>query len=178
MEGSSGWKGACTTFDAVDQAGQTTTGVPDWAGRGSVTVVGHSRMARGAAKYFSSRGAAVSIAGTSDNAAASIAREVGVRHVSWSAVHDQRLDTLVIADFGMQSGQARGQLNPGLIRERMTVVDLSSGAGPSTFADEARARGAKYVDPISVLAAQINLQFKTLVGRDLPADAFQKGLAE
>lgn len=178
MEGSSGWKGVCTTFSAVDAAGQNVLGSPDWASRGSVTIIGHSRMARGAAKFFSERGAAVSLAGLSDNTASGIAREVGVRHVSWSAVHDLRSDTLVLADFGLPCGVSKGQLNPGIIRERVNLVDLTVGVTGSPFAEEARARGARYIDPATVFASQLNLQFKALVGRDLPEDAFRKGLAE
>jgi shikimate 5-dehydrogenase len=101
-----------------------------------------------------------------------------VRHVSWNAVHDNRTDTLVIADFGMECGTAKGQLNPMIIRERMTVVDLTVGMVGSAFADEASARGARYIDPMSVFATNLNLQFRQLTGRDLPEGSFQMGLAE
>ena len=124
------------------------------------------------------KGAAVSVAGPSDNRAASIAREAGVRHVAWNAVHDNRTDTLVIADFGMECGTAKGQLNPMIIRERMTIVDLTVGMAGSAFAEEANARGARYIDPMSVFATNLNLQFKQLTGRDLPEGSFQIGLAE
>ena len=173
-----GWKGTCTTFAAVDKAGEAVAGSADWASRGSVMVIGNSPMARGAATYFSKKGAAVSIAGPSDNTASSMARAVGVRHVGWNTVHDQRADTLVLADFGMPCGLTKGQVNPMVIRERMLVVDLTVGLDGSVFADEARARGAKYIDPTSVFAAQLNLQFRELTGRDLPADAFANGFAE
>jgi shikimate 5-dehydrogenase len=135
-------------------------------------------MARGAASFFMSKGAAVSVAGVSDNRAAAIAREAGVRQIPWSAVHDARTDTLVIADFGLECGVAKGQMNPSLIRERMTVVDLTVGMQGSAFAEEAQVRGARYIDPMSVFAIQLNLQFRQLTGRDLPAEAWAKGLAE
>ncbi len=178
MEGGNGWKGISTIFQAVDKAGQTVTGQPEWTSRGTVTVIGHSPMARGAAKYFLDKGAAVSISGMSDNRAATIAREAGVRQVSWNAVHDLRTDTLVLADFGMECGLTKGLLNPSIIRERMTVVDLTVGMQGSGFAEEARARGARYIDPMSVFTSQLDLQFHQLTGRDLPEDAFAKGLAE
>ena len=178
MEASGTWKGVCTTFEAVDLAGQGLTGQPEWASRGSVTVIGHSPMARGAASFFMSKGAAVSVAGVSDNRAAAIAREAGVRQIPWSAVHDARTDTLVIADFGLECGVAKGQMNPSLIRERMTVVDLTVGMQGSAFAEEAQVRGARYIDPMSVFAIQLNLQFRQLTGRDLPAEAWAKGLAD
>jgi shikimate 5-dehydrogenase len=107
-----------------------------------------------------------------------MARAVGVRHVGWNAVHDLRTDTLVLADFGMPCGLVKGQVNPMMIRERMTVVDLTVGLRGSPFSDEARARGARYIDPTAVFAIQLNLQFRQLTGRDLPEDAFARGLAE
>jgi len=177
MESGGDWKGICTTFQAIDQVGQTVTGQPEWSGRGSVTVIGHSPMARGAAKFFVDKGAAVGVAAPSDNRSSTIAREAGVRHIPWNAVHDIRTDTLVIADFGLECGMTKGQLNPSIIRERMTVVDLTVGMEGSVFAEEASVRGARYINPMSVFAAQLNLQFRQLTGRDLPEEAFVKGLA-
>ncbi|MDA1231165.1 MAG: hypothetical protein O2856_10360, partial [Planctomycetota bacterium] len=139
--------------------------------------IGNSVRARGAATWFSQKGAAVSISGPSDNTAASMARAIGVRHVGWNAVHDLRTDILVLADFGMQCGLTKGKVNPMMIRERMTVVDLTVGLQGSEFAEETRARGARYIDPASVFAILLNLQFRELTGRDLPEDAFAKGLA-
>ena len=172
-----GWKGVCTTFAAIEEAGRQTLGAADWAGRGSVTVLGHSAMARGAAQFFAAKGAAVSVAGMSDNAAATVARQAGVRHVPWNAAYDLRADTVVIADYGMPCGLTKGCLNPSIIRERQIVVDLSTGLNGSDFAEESRARGGRYIDPVTVFAARLDLQFRQLTGRSLPTDAFQKGLA-
>lgn len=106
--------------------------------------IGNSVMARGAAKFFSGKGAAVSIAGPSDNAAAKIARTVGVRHVNWNAAHDVKSDVLVFADRGTTCGSAKGQINPTLIHERSIVVDLTVPLRESAFAEEARAKALLY----------------------------------
>ncbi|MFM8729624.1 MAG: hypothetical protein ACKON9_31365, partial [Planctomycetaceae bacterium] len=178
MDGQQGRRGVSTLFSAVDAAGQAVAGSAEWTGRGAVTVLGHSPMARAAAAFFGQRGAAVSLAGLSDNTAAGMAREAGCRHVVWNAVYDLRCDTLVLADPDMPCGLAKGQVNPGIIRERQVVVDLTVGLAGSPFAEEAAARGARYIDPASVFAANLNLQFRQLTGRDLPPNAFAKGLAE
>jgi len=178
MEGSDGWKGVCTTFEAIEQAGIKVTGSAEWASRGAVTVIGSSLMARGAAKFFSSKGAAVNIAAPSDNAAAAIASAVGIRHVRWNAVHDMRNDVIVFADRGLVCGLGKGQVNPMMMRDRMTVVDLTVGLRGSTFADEARGRGARYVDPVDVYSVQLNLLFCQLTGRDLPEGVLAKELME
>jgi 3-dehydroquinate dehydratase/shikimate dehydrogenase len=178
MEGPQGRRGVCTIFEAMDIAGRPVTGSPEWTGRGAVTVLGHGPMARAAATFFSQRGAAVSLAGMSDNAAAGMAREAGVRHVVWNAVYDQRCDTLVLADPDMPCGLSKGQVNPGIIRERQIVVDLTVGLSGSPFAEESAARGARYIDPASVFAANVNLQFKQLTGKDLPPNSFERALAD
>jgi 3-dehydroquinate dehydratase/shikimate dehydrogenase len=177
-EGSAGWKGICTTFDAVEKAGIDVTGIAEWASRGAVTVIGSSTMARGVAKFFSEKGAAVNIAGPSDNAAASIASAIGIRHVRWNAAHDVRSDVLVFADRGIECGLGKGQVNPMMIRDRMTVVDLTVALRGSAFADEARGRGARYIDPTAIFATQLNLLFHQLTGRDLPDGVLPKELSE
>ncbi len=178
MEGPQGRRGVCTIFEAMDIAGRPVTGSPEWTGRGAVTVLGHGPMARAAATFFSQRGAAVSLAGMSDNAAAGMAREAGVRHVVWNAVYDLRCDTLVLADPDMPCGLSKGQVNPGIIRERQIVVDLTVGLSGSPFAEESAARGARYIDPASVFAANVNLQFRQLTGKDLPPNSFERALAD
>ena len=175
---SDGWRGICTTFAAIEQAGIQVTGRAEWLSVGTVTVIGNSVMARGAAKFFSGKGAAVSIAGPSDNAAAKIARTVGVRHVNWNAAHDVKSDVLVFADRGTTCGSAKGQINPTLIHERSIVVDLTVPLRESAFAEEARARGAFYIDPEQVFAIQLKLQFRHLTGRDLSEDLLLQELAK
>ncbi len=177
MKGSSGSKVKCTTFDAIRASGEELHGSPEWCGRGAVLVLGESRMARGAAWWFASQGAAVSLAGMSDNRAAGVAREAGVRHIPWNSIYDTRVDTLVLADSRMPCGLGRNELNPSVIRERQTIIDLTRGLALSPFAEESRMRGARYLDPLKVFVNQLQIQFRTLTGRDLPPAAFEKGLA-
>ncbi|MCA9060827.1 MAG: type I 3-dehydroquinate dehydratase, partial [Planctomycetaceae bacterium] len=178
MQKNDGWVGIATLFDAVSSAGEQTIQNPGWAGRGAVLVIGSSPRARAAAAYFEQRGAAVSLAGPSDNSASAAARECGVRQIPWNAVHDVRMDTLVLADSTLTCGMNKGQLNPSVLRERLTVVDLVSYPRESTFAEEARARGCRYLEPSAVFASQLQTQFHTLTGRDLPEDAFRRGLLQ
>ncbi len=178
METSQGWKGVSTSCEAIDVVGRAVTGTDDWSGRGAVTILGQSQSALDLAGFFAGKGAAVSIAGFSDNSAATIARKAGVRHVPWNAVFDLRADTVVIADFGTACGLGKGQLNPSIIRERQTIVDLSVGLTGSEFAREAALRGARYLDPTLVFVEQLKITFQLLTGKDLPEAAFQKALAE
>ncbi len=101
------------------------TGSAEWASRGTVTVIGKQCHGAGAAKFFSGKGAAVNIAGPSDNAAAMIAGAIGVRHVQWNAVHDVKNRCSGICRQRHDVWSGKGQVNPMMIRERMIVVDLT-----------------------------------------------------
>lgn len=178
MQKSEGWSGIRTLADAVNGAGRRALESDQWAGKGTILICGTSATARTMAEYFSRLGGAVSLAAPSDNTAASAARTTGVRHVAWNAVHDLRLDTLIVADTDLACGTSRQCLNPMAIRERMNFVDLSAYPRESAFGEEARARGARYIEPSAVFAEQLRLQFKSLTGRDLPEDAFRLGLSD
>lgn len=177
MQKNEGWTGVATLMQAVDLAGQEVTGVPEWAARGHVIVVGHSPVAKAAACYFLSRGAAVSLSAPADNSAMGAARAAGARHIPFNGIHDVRADTLVLADAGLPCGMKRGELNPSIIRERMTVVDLTAYPGDSAFCDEAQARGGRLIPPAAIFDAQLQVQFRMLTGRDLPEGAVQEGMA-
>ena len=172
MQKSDGWSGTSTIFQAIDAAAQSVGCVPEWAGRGAVLVCGHGLLARAAAGYFTDHGAAVSLASASDNAASKASRQMGVRQVPWNAIHDLRVDTLVLADGSLRCGVARGELNPSIIRERMTVVDMTEYPSPSGFATEVNARGGRLVSAADIFRFQMQLQFRSLTGRDLPSDVF------
>lgn len=176
MEGKSGWKGKSTLFDSLNHVTAEVRGDRWVEGRAS-TIFGTGPVALAAAYFFSGRNGAVSIAGPSDNSAVAAAKTVGVRHIPWSAVHATATDIVVLAAADIKCGVQRGQLNPSIIREGMTVIDLSEYPCESPFAEEARSRGAHYISPEAIFAGQLRLQFKMLTGLDLPAGAFERGLA-
>ncbi|MEZ6043067.1 MAG: type I 3-dehydroquinate dehydratase [Planctomycetaceae bacterium] len=162
------WTATSTIMDSIDRVGQQAGGSPDWTGRGSVLICGHGSLAKHLAAEFLRRGAAVSLASPSDNAASAAAKSVGARQASWASVYDLRIDTIAVAAEEVQCGSGRGQLNPGIIRERMTMVDLSGYPDDSRFAEESRARGARLISGSDVFQMQMRLQFRKLTGRDLP----------
>ncbi len=171
MQKTDGWKSSASIFRAIEEAAQSAGRSDGWQGRGAVLVCGHSPLAKAMAGHFASLGAAVSLACPSDNAAATASRQMNVRQTPWNAVHDLRFDTLCLADAGLQSGVAKGQLNPGILRERMAVIDLTAYPRDSPFADECTARGACLISGSQIFRAQMQIQFRALTGRDLPAEA-------
>ncbi|MEQ9407753.1 MAG: type I 3-dehydroquinate dehydratase [Fuerstiella sp.] len=177
MEGKSGWKGRATLFDALQQVITEIRG-DRWAQGRASTVFGTGPIGSAVAHFLSDSNGAVSIAGPSDNTAMSAAKKLGVRHIPWSAVHATATDIVVLCGDGIRCGVNRGELNPSVIREGMTVIDLTAYPAESAFAEEARARGAHYISPAAVFASQLALQFRLLTGTELPIDAFARGLSE
>ena len=175
MEGKNGWKGRSTLITAVEECANGVRGERWSEGRTSM-VFGTGPLAFAMVHFLNASNGAISMAAPSDNAAMAAAKKADVRHVPWSAIHATATDIVVLASSKIKCGVGRGELNPSLIREGMTVIDLCDFPAESPFAEEARARGAHYVSPANVFARQLQLQFKTLTGTDLPPKAFERGL--
>jgi 3-dehydroquinate dehydratase/shikimate dehydrogenase len=178
METSSGWKGIATLFPALQTVAAAVRGDERWAEGRATTVIGSGPLAIAAAFWAQSNNAAISMAAPSDNAAMSAAKKCEVRHLPWHAVHSTHADVVILAGSDVTCGTQRAELNPSLIREGMTVIDLTRYPGESSFAEEARLRGAHYIDPSSIFGQQLQLQFKKLTGREIPISAFERALSE
>ena len=178
MEKGGQWSGRATLFPALEKVAASVRGSEDWAAGRATMIIGSGPLALAAAHWATANNAAVSLAAPSDNSAITAAKACGARHLPWHAVHSTMADIVILAGSDITSGMNRGELNPSLIREGMTIIDLTRYPGESAFAEEARLRGAHYIDPSGVFAEQLQLQFRTLAGRDIPIGAFQKGLAD
>lgn len=172
MARSSGWQGRSTLFQAIDEVASEVRG-DNWARNRASIIFGSGPLAQGAAAFLTSQNGAISVAGPSDNAAVAAAKQADARHIPWSAIHATAADVICLTSAEVECGVGRGQLNPSLIREGMTVVDLTVYPLESSFAEEARARGAHYISPEAVFTRQLQLQFRMLTGTDLPENAIR-----
>lgn len=175
--GAGGWKGRATLFNALESVANEVRG-ERWAGGRATTVFGTNALARAAVAFFESQNSAVSVAGPSDNQAMSVAKAAQVRHLPWSAIHSVATDVVVLADPKVQCGTKRQQLNPSIIREGMTVIDLSRFPAESAFAEEARARGAHYLCPDAIFRQHLSNQFRRLTRSELPMDLIERVLPD
>ena len=122
--------------------------------------------------------AAISVAHPDDKIAKKMAAEFGAVHVSWSAMYDTVAEYLFLTDPAIDIGQQGSrQLNPSILREHMTVIDVSRFPGESPLLDEARARGCVVIEPTEIYIQQLSMQFRAITGKDLPVEAFRDGLA-
>ncbi len=172
------WKARATLFDAIESAASEVGNQENWVQGRTILVIGADRLSVSMASRFRAMNAAVSLASPSDNAGAQAARKADVRHVPWAGIHGLVLECVVLADPDVKCGTGRGELNPSLLREGLTVVDMLSYPAESPIAEEARERGCRYVSPAMIFASQMHTQFGYLTSKSLPLEAFRKGLAE
>lgn len=172
------WKARNTLFDAIESAAKTVRQQDNWAQGRTIMVIGADDLSVSIACRFRDMNAAVSIASPRDNAATAAARKADVRHVPWAAIHGIVNEAVVLTDGSVKCGNGRGELNPSLLREGLTVIDMLSYPAESSIGEEARARGCHYVSPSMIFACQLQTQFGYLTGKSLPLEAFQKGLME
>lgn len=172
------WKARATLFDSIETAAASVRKGDNWAKGRTILVIGSDSLSISMASRFREMKSAVSLAAPSDNLAVRAAKKADVRHVPWNAIHSLMIEGVVLTDASVKCGTGRGELNPSLLRERLTVIDLLSYPAESPIAEEARARGCHYVSPSMIFAGQLQNQFGYLTGKSLPLEAFQKGLAE
>jgi len=172
------WKARATLFQSLNAAATRVRNSEQWAQGRSVLVLGAGSLSASMAAFFIENKAAVSIAAPDDARAMGTASHLGARHVPWGTVYSVMADILAFTDSRLECGSGHGQINPSLLREGQTVIDLIRYPAESELADEARARGCHYVDPSEIFASQLLAQFELLTGKSIPLEAFQKGLAD
>ena len=85
---------------------------------------------------------------------------------------------IVLTTNTLDFGSKKSALNPSLLRQGMTVMDLSEMPGESRYTQEARDRGCKVVEPAEIFADYLGSLFKSLTGQELPMEAFAQGLSD
>lgn len=175
-----GWHGYNTLWRSGLRALETAVGGDTKRNleRQNVLVLGNGGMAQSMVYGVTQRKGLVSICGPKDKESQKIAVANQCRFVPFHNLYDTLSDVIVIADREIVSGQNQGNVNPSLFRPSHTVLDVSEPPKEHTLFTEARERGSKVIEPQAVYVDQLNAQFKAITGRDLPMEAFAKGLAE
>ena len=146
--------------------------------RQNVLIVGNGGIAQSMVYGVTQRKGMVSICGPKDKESQKIATANGCRMVPFAKLYETLVDVIVIADRNLECGQHAGNVNPSLFRSSHAVLDVSDPPREHPLFVEARERGCKIIEPQAVYVDQLNAQFKAITGKDLPAEAFAKGLAE
>ncbi len=139
-------------------------------------IIGSNGLAISVAHGVKRRNGLVSICSGDEVAAQKIAASSDLRYVPVAKLYDTLVDVVVLTTNTLDYGSKKTTLNPSLLRQGMTFMDLSELPGESWFTQQARERGCKVVEPAEVFVGYISALFKSLTGHDLPPDAIAQGL--
>ncbi len=176
MKRGDGWHGHNTLRKAVVKAVAATGKT---LARRRVLVIGATPLTNSLLNTLAQADAAVSIATPDDKRATALAKQHGASSVSWSAIYDTVAEFVILTDPEILVGQdqTRG-LNPSILRESTTLIDISRFPEESPLVEEARLRGCTVVEPTDIFVQQLCGQFKAITGQELPAESFRDGLAD
>lgn len=144
----------------------------------NVLVIGNGPVASAMTYAIQQRKGLVSVCGPNDKLSQQAATEFQCRFVPFQGLYDTLADVIVIADRNLRSGTNQGCINPSVLRPNHTVLDVADPPQEHPLFVEARERGCRVVEPTKIYMDQLQMQFKALSGKDLPAEAFAKGLTE
>ncbi|MBS0203278.1 MAG: type I 3-dehydroquinate dehydratase [Planctomycetes bacterium] len=146
--------------------------------RKNVLILGSGGLAISLVHGIKKRNGLVSIAAGDEAEAQKIAKGADIRYVPAAKVYDTLVDVVVITVPNMDYSNKKSPINPSVLRQGMTMMDLSQLPDESTLVEEAKLRGCKVVEPSEVFADYISGLFKSLTGQELPPEAFAAGLME
>ena len=146
--------------------------------RKNVMILGSGGLAISLAHGIKKRNGLVSIAAGDEVEAQKIAQSADIRYVPAAKVYDTLVDVVVVTVPNMDYGTKKSPINPSMLRQGMTLMDLSELPDESSLVEEAKMRGCKVVEPSEVFADYIGGLFKSLTGQELPPEAFAAGLME
>jgi 3-dehydroquinate dehydratase/shikimate dehydrogenase len=169
-----GWNGYNTIWrsalKAIERAMPKSSNTERPLDRRTVLLLGAGGITDGIAHGIAQRHGRVSIASPDDVAARQAAKRLDVRHVPFATIYDTLCDVVIITDPNIQAGHKKTELNPAFLRENMTFADLSHFPAETAFLEEAKLRGCRVVDSNSIYANQLSSHFKTITGKEFPAE--------
>lgn len=139
-----------------------------------VLVVGLNAPARVIAKEVMRQGGNAILASHEKKAGTALAQTLGCRAVAFDALYSTMHDVLVVCeDEKEEKGIHAGYLKPG-----MFVMDLTAGARMTPILRGAAERGCGVVDPLELLLDLLELQVKTLTGKQVPREVLKAAIPE
>ncbi|MBI3861887.1 MAG: type I 3-dehydroquinate dehydratase [Planctomycetia bacterium] len=183
-----GWHAYNTAWKSVLRVVETALGAKTAEDRPldrrNVFVIGAGGMARSVAVGVQKRKGLLSLTAADDGEAQRLAQATGARYVPIANMYDTLCDVVIISEAQAQdkmTGGAAGpgvKVNPAFLRPPMFVTDLSNLTGESDLMREARERGCKIIEPLKIFGDYIATVFKTITGKELPADVVEATLAK
>jgi 3-dehydroquinate dehydratase/shikimate dehydrogenase len=171
-----GWHAFSTLWRSALRAIETSLGAKTPEDRPldrrNVMLIGAGGLAQSVAFGIQKRKGLMSIASSDDDAAQLMAQTFGARFVPMANMYDTLTDVVVVTEATSEHGDRETmRLNPSYLRPNMTVTDLSNIPDETLLLEESRLRGCKVVEPVAVFREHISAIFKSITGKDLPAES-------
>jgi len=116
-------------------------------------------------------GVAVMVFARDKARAQKLARLLGCRFAALEALYTTAHDVeIVCATESKKNGDKKQTLHVGHLKPGMTVMDLTSGLGRSTFLQEAEKRGCTVVPPRQLFLSHLQRQVRLLTGKAVPVE--------
>jgi 3-dehydroquinate dehydratase/shikimate dehydrogenase len=135
----------------------------------------------GAANVIASQvqrlGANVIIASSDKKAGSLLAQATGCRYVGFEALYNTMHEVLVVCNEE-KDAKGKGGIHSGYLKPGMTVMDLTAGARNSKLLDDAKGRGCEIVPALDLLVDLLELQAKTLTGKQVPREIVEAAIPE
>jgi 3-dehydroquinate dehydratase / shikimate dehydrogenase len=175
---SDGWHGHNLLWrSGVTALEQALAGSGHQLGQRSILVLGNGGTAVAMAYGLAQLKGPVSVCGPNDKEAQATATKLGCRYIPFQNLYDTLFDVVVIADPALKLGATHGCINVSVLREHMTVLDVSDPPRVHELAEEARLRGCHVIDSPGLFRDQLAAQYRAIVGKDLPEEALANAMA-
>ncbi|HEY7313324.1 MAG TPA: type I 3-dehydroquinate dehydratase [Gemmataceae bacterium] len=142
-----------------------------------VLVLGAGGIGRAVAHALRSEGALVNVANRTSERAATLAEEVGGRHVEWQGRHSVLCDVVInCTSVGMHPDVDEAPLHPSFLKPGLVVFDTVYTPETTLLVKEARARGCHVVTGVELFVRQAAQQFKLFTQRDAPVELMRRAV--
>lgn len=141
-----------------------------------VLIVGTNSTARGIAYGIHRRHGRLSVTAPADAQAEPFVAAFDCPYIPSDQLESASPEVVIFADSNIPLGSGPRAFDVSLLKEPMTVLDLSRMPRESAFSREARERGCHVIDPKDVFINVVAAQFTVITGEVLPNDALQQAL--
>ncbi len=142
-----------------------------------VLVLGAGGIGRAVAHALRAEGALVNIANRTSERAATLAEEVGGRHIEWQGRHSVLCDAVInCTSVGMHPDVDEAPLHPSFLKPGLVVFDTVYTPETTLLVKEARARGCHVITGVELFVRQAAQQFKLFPQREAPIELMRRAV--
>ncbi len=143
-----------------------------------IMIAGLNPMALVIARDVQRAGGSAILACRDKKAGQVAAQKIGCRYLALDALYSTMHDVLIVCENAVDQRTGKTELYPSYLKPGMFVMDLTAGVRLTTFLREAQSRTGAIVQPLELTLDVLELQAKTLIGKDIPRDLLRAAIPE